>query len=142
RPASALNGAPRPEGYDQWAITNIYAQRQKGYATITVTLPLGDLTPDQMRRLADITEQYCGDSARTTVEQNIVLRWISETDLPAVYEALKKIGLAQSGAGTIVDVVSCPGTDTCKLGIASSRGLAGEVRSRLLETHLKLDEAV
>ena len=72
-----------------------------------------------------------GDNIRTTVEQNIVLRFVSESDLPALYEELHEVHLAQPGAGTIVDVTSCPGTDTCKLGIASSRGLAAELRKRL-----------
>ncbi len=126
-------GTPnKPEGLDDWAKTNIYHQRQPGYATVTVTLPLGDLTSDQMRKLADLTHKYASDHARTTVEQNIVLRWVKEEQVPALFADLKKLGLHQPGANTIVDVVSCPGTDTCKLGIASSRGLAGELRERLL----------
>ena len=71
------------------------------------------------------------ETVRSTVEQNLVLRWVSESDLPALYTELKHAGLATPVAGTIVDVASCPGTDTCKLGIASSRGLAGELRMRL-----------
>ena len=95
----------------------------------TITLPLGDISAEQMRALADIARRYVGDTLRTTVEQNIVLRWVSEADLPALYQAIKAIGLGAAGAGTIVDVTACPGTDTCKLGIASSRGLAGELRT-------------
>ena len=76
------------------------------------------------------------------MEQNIVLRWVSEADLPALHAELRAIGLGAPGAGTIVDVTSCPGTDTCKLGIASSRGLAGELRTRLAATAMELDEAV
>ncbi|MGH7213339.1 MAG: nitrite/sulfite reductase, partial [Tepidisphaeraceae bacterium] len=140
--AHALNGQSRPEGFDAWHQTNVYKQRQPGYAVATVTLPLGDITSDQLRALANLVHQYAGDNARTTVEQNIVLRWVSESDLPALYEDLKKLGLAQSGAGTIVDVVACPGTDTCKLGIASSRGLAGELRDRMLHKTMQLDAAV
>ena len=71
---------------------------------------------------------------RSTVEQNIVLRWVSEADLPALHAALAAVGLAEAGAGTILDITSCPGTDTCKLGISSSRGLAGELRERLAAT--------
>ncbi len=136
------NGAGHPEGYDEWAQTNVYRQRQPGYAVATVTLPLGDLTSEQMRRLADIARRYVGDTVRTTVEQNIVLRWVAEGDLPDLYAELKAIGLAEPGAGTIVDVTACPGTDTCKLGIASSRGLAGELRTRLAARQFELDEAV
>jgi sulfite reductase (ferredoxin) len=131
-----------PEGYSRWHETNVYRQRQPGYATVTVTLPLGDITATQLRKLADIARQYVKETVRTTVEQNFVLRWVSEGDLPAVYEALKSVALHQPGAGTIVDITACPGTDTCKLGIASSRGLAGELRSRLVEKSVAMDRAV
>jgi sulfite reductase (ferredoxin) len=79
---------------------------------------------------------------RTTVEQNIVLRFIADADLPAVYEALGALGLASAGAGTIADVTACPGTDTCKLGIASSRGLAGVLREQLAPRAAQQDAAV
>jgi sulfite reductase (ferredoxin) len=140
--AVQLNGARRPEGYDEWAKTNLYQQRQAGYYVATVTCPLGDVTPDQMRALADIARRYAGGNARTTVEQNIVLRWIPHDKTIDLYKELASIGLGQSGAGTIVDVVACPGTDTCKLGIASSRGLAGELRHRLAAKNATLDQAI
>ena len=140
--AVQLNGARKPEGYDGWAKTNVYPQRQSGFATVTVTLPLGDLSSDQMRKLADLVQKYASGHARTTVEQNIVLRWVPHNKVPALYQDLKDLGLGEGGAGTIVDVVSCPGTDTCKLGIASSRGLAGELRTRLASQSASLDEAI
>ena len=71
-----------------------------------------------------------------------MFRWVSEADLPEFYRALYEIDLGEPNAGTIVDVTACPGTDTCKLGIASSRGLARELRTRLSEKSLQLDEAV
>ena len=142
RPAASLNGAAQPAGFDDWQRTNVYRQRQPGYCVVTVTLPLGDLTSRQMRLLGDIARRYVGDAVRTTVEQNIVLRWVREADLPAVYEELRNIGLGAPGAQTIVDITACPGTDTCKLGIASSRGLAGELRDRLTAKTLELDAAV
>jgi len=132
----------RPAGFDTWSKSNVYRQRQAGYATVTVALPLGDITADQLRILADLARKYVKETVRTTVEQNIVLRWVSEGDLPALYSELKQVGLAEPGAGTIVDVAACPGTDTCKLGIASSRGLAGELRLRLSERSFEMDEAV
>jgi sulfite reductase beta subunit-like hemoprotein len=82
-------------------------------------MPLGDASAEQFRRLADLVHKYASDHCRTTVEQNVVLRWVKNEHVPALYEDLKAIGLADSGAGTIVDVVACPGTDTCKLGIAT-----------------------
>jgi sulfite reductase (ferredoxin) len=128
--------------FQTWYDTNVYGQRQPGYAAVTVALPLGDITSDQLRSLADISRRYTRETMRTTVEQNIVLRWVSEADLPQLYRDLEAAGLSQAGAGTVTDIVSCPGTDTCKLGISSSRGLAGELRSRLAEKWYELDEAV
>ncbi|HYE19500.1 MAG TPA: nitrite/sulfite reductase [Tepidisphaeraceae bacterium] len=122
----------QPEGYAVWHKGNVYKQRQAGYATATVYLPLGDATPDQFRALAEITRKFAGGETansgaycRTTVEQNLVLRWVPEGKLVDLYTELKAIGLGEPWAGTIADVVSCPGTDTCKLGISASRGLAG-----------------
>jgi sulfite reductase (ferredoxin) len=137
-----LNGHQRPEGFEAWYGTNVYRQRQPGYAAATVSLPLGDASADQLRALADIARRFVKDTLRTTVEQNILFRWLSEADLPEFYEAIKAIGLGAADAATIVDVTACPGTDTCKLGIASSRGLARELRYRLGEKSLELDAAV
>lgn len=135
-------GAAADPEFQTWYDTNVYGQRQAGYATVTVTLPLGDITSDQLRALADIARKYTRETVRTTVEQNIVLRWVSEADLPALYADLKKARLGLPGAGTITDIVSCPGTDTCKLGISASRGLAAELRQRLSERWYELDESI
>jgi sulfite reductase (ferredoxin) len=142
RPGVSLNGHQRPEGFDAWYSTNVYKQRQPGYVAATVSLPLGDASADQLRALADIARRFVKDTLRTTVEQNLLFRWLSEADLPDFYQAIKAIGLGAADAATIVDVTSCPGTDTCKLGIASSRGVARELRYRLGEKSLELDEAV
>jgi sulfite reductase (ferredoxin) len=142
KPPAFLNGKQRQEGFAQWYATNVYRQKQEGYAVVTVTLPLGDITAAQARQLANIARRFSADTLRTTVEQNIVLRWVSEADLPDVYRELIRIGLGEPGAGTILDVVACPGTDTCKLGIASSRGLAGEIRTRIADRLFTLDESV
>jgi len=140
--AAPLNGQQRPEGFEEWYDTNVYRQRQPGYAAASVTLPLGDLSAWQMRELADITRQFAGENIRTTVEQNMMLRWVSEADLPDLYQELKRVGLSDPGAGSIVDVTACPGTDTCKLGISSSRGLANEIRKSLATKFVEIDEAV
>ena len=142
KPGQGLNGQVLPEGFMEWYQTNVYRQLQPGYVVATVALPLGDITSGQLRSLAAICRRYVGDAVRATVEQNVVLRWVSEADLPALYTALEALGLNQAGAGTIVDATACPGTDTCKLGIASSRGLAAELRTRLAEKSLQLDEAI
>jgi sulfite reductase (ferredoxin) len=95
-----------------------------------------------MRALAEISRTYAGGNVRTTIEQNIILRWVPHNKVIDLYNDLKAIGLAEPGAGTVVDIAACPGTDTCKLGIASSRGLAGELRTRLAEKNATLDESI
>ena len=130
------------DAYRRWVKTNTRPQRQGDYFVVTVALPLGDITANQLRALADIVRTYTKETVRTTVEQNFVIRWVSGKDLPAVYDALDAAHLASPGAGTIVDVVTCPGTDTCKLGISSSRGLAAELRKRVAEQNFQFDEAV
>ena len=139
QPLDDESGSPT---FKAWARTNVYRQRQPGYAVATVSLPLGDLSGWQLRRLADVARRFVCDTVRTTVEQNIVLRWVPESDLPALHRELETIGLARPRAGSIADITACPGTDTCKLGIASSRGLAAELERRLGEQMDTLHEAV
>ena len=137
-----LAGAPTEPRFAAWSRSNVYRQRQPGYAAVTVSLPLGDVTGDQLRGLADAARRFVGDTVRTTVEQNVVLRWVRESDLPALHRELEALGLARPGAQSIGDVTACPGTDTCKLGIASSRGLAAEIERQVRQRLDTLDEAV
>ncbi len=138
---SDLAGNDDPE-FAKWCETNIYQQKQEGFVAVILSLPLGDITADQLRSLSDIARKYTNETIRTTVEQNIILRWVSKADVAAVYSDLKAAELVIPGAGTIVDVTSCPGTDTCKLGISSSRGLAAQLRERLAEKSVHMDQAI
>jgi sulfite reductase (ferredoxin) len=143
RPAQLLQiGVVEPEDFRTWKASNVYRQRQFGYATVTLTLPLGDITAAQLRTVASLSRKYARETLRATTEQNIVLRWVSEKDLPALFAELKVANLAAAGAGTILEPVACPGTDTCKLGISSSRGLAGELRIRLAESAVARQEEI
>ena len=117
--------------YHDWKATNVVAQRQEGYYLVYVKPPRGDITHSQFRALANIARRYTGGRARTTQEQNLALRWVPGGCLHQVWEALEAIGLAEAGANTITNVVSCPGTDSCKLGITSSMGLAKAVKEEL-----------
>jgi sulfite reductase (ferredoxin) len=141
KPPSALGPGPYPAGFEAWRKTNVQPQSQKGYSTAKVTLPLGDFTPAQGRALAEIARKFTGDSLRTTVEQNLLYRWVADGDLPAFYQELAQVGLGAAGADRITDVTSCPGTDTCKLGISSSRGLATELHKQLSVIADTLDPA-
>ncbi len=128
---SELKDGSYPKGFVEWKKTNAYQQMQPGYTTVYIKVPLGDLTSTQLRGLADLSRKYDKDTVRTSVEQNILFRWISNADLPAFYEALGKLGLNEANANSISDITSCPGTDTCKLGISASRGLARELSGQL-----------
>jgi sulfite reductase beta subunit-like hemoprotein/uncharacterized protein (UPF0332 family) len=139
RPAGPLPAGPHPDGFAEWRQSNVIPQRQAGYVMAGITLPLGDLTSEQGRALADLARRYTGDTMRTTADQNMLLRWVSEADLPDVYAALKAIHLAAPGAGTISDICACPGTDTCKLGISSSRSLAAELGKQLRASGIDKD---
>ncbi len=141
-PPAPLADGPRPDGFDDWRATNVLAQRQAGYSLVTVRLPLGDASANQARAIADIARQYTGDTIRATAEQNLVVRWVRDADLPAVYEALVAAGLGADGAGTIEDITACPGTDTCKLGIAASRGLASELTYQIGKRKRELPDEV
>ncbi len=129
-------------GFGAWRKYNIQPQRQQGYVVATVALPLGDISAAQLRALASASRRWADGEVRATVEQNIVLRWVAEDDCASLYRDLDAAGLSDCGGGGISDIVACPGTDTCKLGIASSRGLAAELRRRLGERGGEMDEAV
>jgi sulfite reductase beta subunit-like hemoprotein len=117
--------------YGYWKATNVVPQKQPGYYVVYVKPVRGDLTPAQFRGLAGIVRRYTGGRAHTTQEQNLALRWVPEGYLHDVWEALKAIDLAEPGAHQISNVVSCPGTDSCKLGITSSMGLAKAIREEI-----------
>jgi sulfite reductase (ferredoxin) len=110
---------------------NVEAQRQEGFSAVQVMVPRGDLSPEQFRGLADIMREFSGGYARTTVHQNLVLRWVRDEAVYDVWARLTELGLGEAGADQVNDVVSCPGTDSCKLGITSSMGLNRAVRERI-----------
>jgi sulfite reductase (ferredoxin) len=117
--------------YDRFVASNVRPQRQDGFVTIEVKVIRGDLTPEQFRGLAQIMRDFCGGYARTTVHQNLVLRWVREEATYDVWRRLSELGLGDSGAHEVTDVVSCPGTDSCKMGITSSMGLNRAIQDRV-----------
>src|SRR3954454_8181746 len=117
--------------FDKFVASNVKPQRQKGFSAVQVRVVRGDLSPEQFRGLADIMREYSGGAARMTIEQNMVLRWVRNDALYEVWQALGKLGLNGAGADEIVDTVSCPGTDSCKLGITSSMGLNNAIMDRV-----------
>jgi sulfite reductase beta subunit-like hemoprotein len=122
--------------FDHFRQSNVQAQRQKGFVTVEAKIRRGDLTPEQLRGVGEIMRRYSGGAARTTVHQNLVLRWVREESVYEVWQALSKLELGDAGADEISDVVSCPGTDSCKLGITSSMGLNQAVQDRIIQMEI------
>jgi sulfite reductase beta subunit-like hemoprotein len=117
--------------FERFRGANVREQKQEGFVTVEVKVTRGDLTPEQFRGLAKIMRAHAGGYARTTVQQNLVLRWVREESVYDVWNALRELGLGDAGSREISDVVSCPGTDSCKLGITSSMGLNEAVQERI-----------
>jgi sulfite reductase (ferredoxin) len=119
------NGQPPQETpFEMWKRTNVVRQKQAGYVAAVIKLFMGDLTADQMRHVADLAERYSNGNIRTTINQNMIIRWIPEAQIGDLYEELVSQGLSDPGAELVEDIIACPGTDTCGLGITSSKGLA------------------
>jgi sulfite reductase beta subunit-like hemoprotein len=126
-------GSPNGDGkdFERFHAANVESQRQAGFSAVQVKVTRGDLTPEQLRGLARIMRDYCGGHARTTVHQNLLLRWVRDEAVYDVWRRLGELGLGDAGADQVNDVVSCPGTDSCKLGITSSMGLNRAVQERI-----------
>ena len=107
-----------------WRRTNVVKQRQEGFSAAVLRLPTGDITAEQMLVVADLAERYSNGNVRTTIGQNLIIRWVSDGQVEAFYQELDAHGLSQPGANKTEDIVACPGTDTCGLGITSSKGVA------------------
>lgn len=122
------------DAYLTWMHTNVGLQRQAGFVHVTVRLPLGDITAGQMQALADLAEAYADGTARFTIQQNIVYRWVKVGALQELYQRLQAAGLGAAGANTVADVVSCPGAESCRLAVTQSRGL-GRVLTEYLDRH-------
>jgi sulfite reductase beta subunit-like hemoprotein len=117
--------------FERFRAANVREQKQEDFVTVEVKVTRGDLMPEQFRGLAAIMRSYAGGYARTTVQQNLVLRWVRDECVYDVWRALGELGLGDAGSREINDVVSCPGTDSCKLGITSSMGLNEAVQERI-----------
>jgi sulfite reductase beta subunit-like hemoprotein len=126
--------------FERWLESSVAPQRQEGFSTAEVRVIRGDLSPEQFRGLAQIMRDFTGGYARTSIQQNFVLRWVRNESLYDLWRRLGELGLDSAGAHEITDVVSCPGTDSCKLGITSSMGLNTAVRERLEQ--MEIDDAI
>ncbi|MBI4512139.1 MAG: nitrite/sulfite reductase, partial [Deltaproteobacteria bacterium] len=118
-------------GFERWRETNVTPQKQPGFFAVTVRLIRGDATAAQFRGLAALARNLGDGTARLTIDQNVLVRFISSERLPDFHKGLAAIGLAEGGAGTILDVASCPGAESCNLAVTASRELATALTQKL-----------
>ena len=128
----------RPE-YIRWHRDSVLAHKLLGLRGVNVRLRLGDIVSDKLRSLGEVVRRYSAGEARVSIDQNLYLPWVRETDLADLYDALHVLELADSGAETAEDITTCPAADTCRLGIASAKGL-GSALSAALEPGGELNE--
>ena len=113
--------------YELWKATNVIEQKQVGLNAIGIKVRLGDFYTDKARILADLIKKYAGNEIRLSLRQNILIRHVKDELLPFFYTELQKLGFVEAGYESTLDITSCPGTDTCNLGIASSTGISTEL---------------
>jgi sulfite reductase beta subunit-like hemoprotein len=132
-PVPVTPGSPNGDGreFDRFVAANVVPQRQAGFSTVQVKVTRGDLSPEQFRGLAQLMRDHTGGYARTSIHQNMVLRWVRDESLYDVWQRLRDLHLGDAGAHEVTDVTSCPGTDSCKLGITSSMGLSEAIQERV-----------
>src|SRR5262249_22691749 len=99
-----LSAADPAPGFEHWRKTNVAAQKQKGFAAVTVRLVRGDITAAQLRGVADLARRLGDGTARLTIDQNLLLRFVADDRVAELHRALVGLGLAAADAGTIVDV--------------------------------------
>jgi len=136
---SDSDGTPTPEGYSRWLKTSTSKQKQQGHYSVFINLEAGDITANQLYSLANVCREFSAEGfARNGFSQDIVFRWINESDLPRLYSKLLEVGLANPGSLTMASPIGCSGTTSCNLALTNSHRLAKEIQRKFLE--LKLDE--
>lgn len=128
-PNSSLNINHLPLNFDpfkfeMWKKTNVYPQKQAGYLTVYVRILNGNISSVSSRTLIEKLRPVIADDVRVTINQGLQFRFVKEEHLEYIYSALEQEGLSAAGFGSVADVTSCPGTDTCNLGISNSTGIA------------------
>ena len=121
--------------FKAWVTQNVTPHKQEGYASVTVSLKApgqapGDASAAQMRVLAELAEQSGSAELRVSHEQNIVLPHVAQSDLMAVFDRLKREGLATPNIGLASDLIACPGMDYCALATARSIPIGQQIAMR------------
>lgn len=120
--------------FEQWKQTNTYEQKQKGNFAINIRILLGNFSSDTARKFANIVKEVAADDIRISINQGLMIKFIPENGLAYVFNKLDEIGFAEPGFDSTTDITTCPGTDTCNLGIASSYGI-----TKVLEEMMKTE---
>ncbi len=116
-----------PLQYGKWLKTNVFPQKQAGFVAIGLRIQNGDIKTPVARQLISLVKAAAADDIRLTNTQGMLLKFVREENLPYVFEELNKLGLAEPGFESMADITSCPGTDTCNLGISNSTGITREL---------------
>ena len=121
--------------FERWRRNSVFTHKVQGYSIVTISLkpvgaPPGDASADQMDALADIAERYSSGEIRVGHEQNLALPHVAKRDLPALWKALERIGLATPNVNLVSDIIACPGLDYCSLANARSIPIAQELTRR------------
>jgi sulfite reductase (NADPH) hemoprotein beta-component len=127
--------ADLPASYSRWIERNVHAHKLSGYSAVTLSLKRtgqapGDITDAQMELAAELADRYSHGESRVSHDQNMVLPWVLESDLPALWEAARSASFATPNIGLLTDMIACPGGDFCALANARSIPLAAEITER------------
>ncbi|EGJ12109.1 nitrite/sulfite reductase [Rubrivivax benzoatilyticus] len=134
-PALHAVDADAPKAYTRWLERNVHAHRLAGYRAVTLSLKRagqapGDVTADQMDRAAELAERFSHGELRVTHDQNLLLPWVAEHELRALWLAAREDGFATPNIGLLTDMIACPGGDLCSLANARSLPVAAAIRER------------
>ncbi|MBA3704518.1 MAG: HEPN domain-containing protein [Bacteroidetes bacterium] len=121
--------------YQDWLKSNVFEQKQQGFYGVNIKILLGNFNTKTSRILADIVKIYAADDIRITVNQGLLLKYVTKEGLPGLFEALNNLGFAEPGFDSVADITACPGTDTCNLGISSSTAVSKELERVIIEEY-------
>jgi sulfite reductase (ferredoxin) len=125
-------------GYQHWLASNVFEQKQQGFYGVYLKVTVGDIRTFKARELVDAIHQYAADEIRVTQNQGLLLKFVRKEALPSLYKELLNIGFAAAGFDSLADVTTCPGTDTCNLGISNSMSLAATLEEVVYEEYPNL----
>ncbi|HSW06672.1 nitrite/sulfite reductase [Aquabacterium sp.] len=133
--AAANDATDQPQAYTRWLERNVHAHQVPGYRAVTLSLkragvPPGDATDVQMEQAAELSERFSHAELRVTHDQNLLLPWVRETELRALWQAAKEAGFATPNIGFLTDMINCPGGDFCALANARSIPVAAAITER------------